>query len=151
MTGKRNRLASVSKIILGITFLLSGTGKLLDLSAALISVDRFKLLPASLVPAATYLLIIVEIALGLMLIVNKQPKVFAAATLALLSVFSVAVSFSIARGQSFDCGCFGALLRNPIGVGLIIRNFFLSLFALIILFADTESSIVHPTETQVDT
>lgn len=145
--GKRNPLASISKIILGIVFLLSGIGKLLDLSMAVISVDRFKLLPASLSPAATYLLVFVEITLGLILIIKKQPKFFAAATLALLTVFSIGVSFSILRGQSFDCGCFGSLIRSPIGIGLLIRNFILSLFSLIVLFARIENGITRPTET----
>lgn len=122
------------RYLLGIIFLLSGIGKLIDSSDARYLVELMATRYFVLIEYASsivYTISIVEIILAGFLIWGKYLKSALAGSFLLVSIFSSVLGYFYMQGQSIEnCGCFGAL---GIGGGLeatLLRN--LILFVLII-------------------
>lgn len=125
---------SVIRYLLGIVFLLSGIGKLIDGSDArylveLLATEFYWLIEyAGPIVTGTSLL---ELALAAVLLWGRYLKAALWGSLALVSTFTVVLGYFYLQGMSVaSCGCFGAL---GIGGGLeatLLRNFVL--LALII-------------------
>jgi uncharacterized membrane protein YphA (DoxX/SURF4 family) len=127
----------ILRAIVGLLFIISGIGKLLDFRNTILSIANFKILPSSWIPISACALILLEIWLGLMLLLGVRLRAYSTCAIILLSIFSIAVFSRLVRGDSFDCGCFGLLYKSNIGIALLFRNFMLSILALIIGFYDT--------------
>jgi hypothetical protein len=65
----------------------------------------------------------VELIAGLALVAGVRPRAGALVYTALLAVFTIGVVAALARGLSFDCGCFGKAGAGPIGVKKLAENF----------------------------
>jgi uncharacterized membrane protein YphA (DoxX/SURF4 family) len=100
-------LATAARVLLGAVFVVAGLLKLPDPAAAERSVRAYKLLPEALVPAASFGLPVIEIAVGLALLAGVFVRTAAVASAVLLAVYIAAIASVWARGLSIDCGCFG--------------------------------------------
>ena len=114
-----------AQIAAGLIFLASALPKIADLSGFAGSVHNFHLEP--FVPmAATNLLAMtipwVELVAGLALVAGVRPRAGAFVYTALLAVFTIGVVAAMARGLSFDCGCFGMAGAGPIGAMKLAEN-----------------------------
>jgi len=114
-----------AQIVAGLIFLASALGKIADLSAFSASIHNFHLEP--FIPmAATNVLAMtipwVELVAGLALLVGVRPRAGAFVYTALLAVFTIGVIAAMARGLSFDCGCFGKAGAGPIGAKKLAEN-----------------------------
>ena len=114
-----------AQIAAGLIFLASALPKIADLSGFAGSVHNFHLEP--FVPmAATNLLAMtipwVELVAGLALVAGVRPRAGAFIYTALLAVFTIGVIAAMARGLSFDCGCFGKAGSGPIGAMKLAEN-----------------------------
>lgn len=123
------------RYLLGIIFLLSGIGKLIDSSDARYLVELMATRYFVLIEYASsivYTISIVEIILAVFLIWGKQLKSALTGSFLLVTLFSSVLGYFYLQGQSIEnCGCFGAL---GIGAGIeatLLRN--LVLFVLIIV------------------
>ncbi len=115
----------VAQIAAGMIFLAAALPKIADLAAFAGSVHNFHLEP--LIPvAATNILAMtipwVELVAGLALVVGVRPRAGAVVYTALLAVFTIGVIAAMARGLSFDCGCFGKAGAGPIGAKKVAEN-----------------------------
>ena len=115
-----------AQIVAGLIFLASALAKLADLPAFAGSVHNFHLEPV--VPmAATNLLAMtipwVELIAGLALVAGVRPRAGAVVYTALMAVFTIGVIAALARGLSFDCGCFGKAGASTIGAKKLVENF----------------------------
>jgi uncharacterized membrane protein YphA (DoxX/SURF4 family) len=95
-------------------------------------VQAYKLLPGALEAPFTYALPFVEVAIGLYLIVGLLVRPVAIFTCLLMVVFIAALGQAWARGLSLDCGCFGALARERVGLGTVLRDAALGIPSLIL-------------------
>jgi putative oxidoreductase len=116
----------VAQILAGLIFLASALAKIADLPAFVISIHNFRLEP--IVPmAATNLLAMsipwIELIAGLALVGGVRPRAGAVVYTLLLSVFTIGVVAAMARGLSFDCGCFGKASAGPVGLKKLVENF----------------------------
>ena len=114
-----------AQIVAGLIFLASALGKIADLSAFSSSIHNFHLEP--FIPmAATNVLAMtipwVELVAGLALLVGVRPRAGAFVYTALLAVFTIGVIAAMARGLSFDCGCFGRAGAGPVGAKKLAEN-----------------------------
>jgi len=114
-----------AQIVAGLIFLASALAKIADLSAFAGSIHNFRLEP--IVPmVATNLLAMtvpwVELVAGLALLCGVRPRAGAIVYTVLLSVFTIGVVAAMARGLSFDCGCFGKANAGPIGAMKLAEN-----------------------------
>lgn len=64
----------------------------------------------------------VEVGLGALLVADVGGRATAAAALALLVAFTVAVAVQVRGGRRVACACFGQLSRGPVGPATIVRN-----------------------------
>ena len=115
-----------AQIVAGLIFLAAALPKIADLAEFAGSVHNFHLEP--FIPmAATNVLAMtipwVELVAGLALVVGVRPRAGAFVYTALLAVFTIGVIAAMARGLSFDCGCFGKAGAGPVGARKLAENF----------------------------
>ena len=61
------------------------------------------------------------------------PRIGAAVSLAVLTLFTTIIAIELAAGRSFHCGCFGGMGARPVGPATIARNAFLAGAAITLL------------------
>jgi uncharacterized membrane protein YphA (DoxX/SURF4 family) len=115
----------VAQIVAGLIFLAAALPKLADLPGFAGSVHNFRL-DAVIPMAATNLLAMtipwVELVAGLALVAGVRPRAGAIVYTVLLALFTVGVMQAMARGLSFDCGCFGKTGSATIGAKKLAEN-----------------------------
>jgi uncharacterized membrane protein YphA (DoxX/SURF4 family) len=117
----------VLRLVLGCYFVLSGSAKLLQDSAARReAVIGYQLVPPRLGSAIAAVLPSLEVGLGLTVLTGLAPRPAAVLMVGLLAVFSIAVAFDLRHGRRHDCGCLGQLIARPITWGLVVQNVFLA-------------------------
>ena len=114
-----------AQITAGLIFLAAALPKIADLSAFASSIHNFHL--EAVVPmAATNILAImipwVELIAGLALVSGVRPRAGAYVYTALMAIFTIGVIQALARGLSFDCGCFGKAGSATIGAKKVAEN-----------------------------
>ena len=136
----KETLSKIFSIIVGIVFLISGIGKVIDVTSFAYLINAYGFGWASnLAP----LIVITEIAIGILLIFGIQ--------LRLVSLFSICilVAFTIIYGYGYwihgieNCGCFGAIsaAKTPFWI-VLLRNAFLIYFMVETCRRTTFESIV---------
>ena len=121
-----------ARLILGVVFVAAGTAKLTV--AGRRSFERalrgFGVGPRLARPVAAAVPPF-EVVLGSLLLAGLATRAAALAVLALLVVFSAAVGRVLVRGESVDCGCFGAAAARQVGPGTLLRNLVLATLAAV--------------------
>jgi putative oxidoreductase len=114
-----------AQIVAGLIFLAAALPKIADLSSFAGSVHNFHL-EAVIPMAATNLLAMtipwIELIAGLALVSGVRPRAGAIVYTVLLAVFTLGVAQAMARGLSFDCGCFGKTGSATIGAKKLVEN-----------------------------
>jgi hypothetical protein len=119
-------------VVAALVFLRAGALKLRAWSSLAGVVDNYGLLPSIMAPVVAAVLPVVEIALAAVLAYGAVHALlwpapwlpWAELTAAgLLLVFSLAIAINLARGRShIDCGCGDPHVRQPLRMGLMVRN-----------------------------
>ena len=113
-------------------WLVAGAAKLGDLQHFHAEVNAYKLLPGALEALFAYTLPFVELGLGVYLALGLLVRPAAILGCVLMLAFVVAMAQAWARGLSLDCGCFGSLAKEKVGLGTILRDAALGLPSLAI-------------------
>ncbi len=122
---KESLAAFVVRVILGLIFVLAGFAKALDARSFLFTVQQLDLFPAPAILPAAIVVIVCEICFGLALLVGFQTRIVAGLLAALLLSFVAVISFAMVHGKAVDCGCFGAMASERLGLGVILRDILL--------------------------
>lgn len=117
----------------GAIWLVAGAAKLADLQHFHAQVNAYDVLPASLATVFAYTLPLLEVAVGLYLLVGLLVRPAAIVSCLLMAVFIVAMAQAWARGLSLDCGCFGAIAKEPVGLGSVARDAALGIPGLLLV------------------
>lgn len=115
-------LALSFRICLGLVFVAAGGLKFQDLGEFRRVVADYRVLPAGLVAPVAGLLPPLELAAGVALLAGVVTRPVAAAVLAALAAFAIAVTLNLARGRRVDCGCFSVGSSRSIGWPLLARD-----------------------------
>jgi len=114
-----------AQIVCGLIFLAAALPKIADLPAFAGNIHNFHLEPVVPV-AATNLLAVaipwIELVAGLALVTGVRPRAGALVYTLLLAAFTAGVVAAMARGLSFECGCFGKAGAATIGVKKLAEN-----------------------------
>jgi uncharacterized membrane protein YphA (DoxX/SURF4 family) len=112
-------------------WLVAGIAKITNLTQFHAQVDQYRLLPHALEAPFAYALPFVEILVGAYLLVGLLTRAAAIVACALMVVFVIAQTQAWARGLSLDCGCFGTLTHEQVGIWTILRDLALGLPSLV--------------------
>jgi uncharacterized membrane protein YphA (DoxX/SURF4 family) len=113
-------------------WLAAGGAKIADLTHFHAQVDQYRLLPGVLEAPFAYTLPFVEVLIGLYLLAGLLTRLAAVLACVLMVLFLIAQGQAWARGLSLDCGCFGTLTHERIGLWTILRDVALGLPTLIL-------------------
>jgi uncharacterized membrane protein YphA (DoxX/SURF4 family) len=114
-------------------WLVAGVAKIADLTHFHDQVHQYKLLPAALEAPFAYTLPFVETLVGLYLLVGLYTRIAGLAACALMVMFLIAQGQAWARGLSLDCGCFGTLAHERVGLWTMLRDTGLGLPSLLVV------------------
>jgi uncharacterized membrane protein YphA (DoxX/SURF4 family) len=123
------------RIALGFLFIYAGAEKISDPSGFSTSISNYKLLPVYMVNFFAITMPWIEIVAGILLVFGISVKENAFIINAMLIVFIAAISISLARGLSIDCGCFGK--GNQIGIQKLIENSLMFFAGVLLILYDS--------------
>lgn len=124
----RKRVAFVIQLIVGLMLLGTGVSKALTAQDFLTSFNAYQAIPASMAPAAAFLVILGELVVGALLVVSLQVRWASLLATIMFVVFTAAIASAWHRGLQIDCGCFLGL-PEPVGPGAVIRDSIFTLLA----------------------
>lgn len=130
-----NRLVALLRIAMGMLFIFSGIFKVIDLDAFGKVIIRYNILPEIIIPYVAIVLPFLELIVGLFLILGFRIKSASLISAALIALFTVVIAINVARGVSFDCGCFELSrfgINEDISFTLILRDIAFLILLLII-------------------
>lgn len=111
-----------AQVLLGLLFVYAALAKIVDVPAMAKEVHNFHLVPLWSENLVAMTVPWIELVAGLALVLGVAPRAGAWVTGALLVVFTVGVVAAMARGLSFECGCFGTANATRIGWAKLAEN-----------------------------
>jgi len=117
----------LSRFALGLVLLVAGLLKGADPVEFIRQITTYGIVSGNAAAVLAYLLIPVEVALGVALIVGFRARLSAAAGSLLMLGFMVATAYAWSRGKGEGCGCFGSLVSRAPGEVLLEDTGFLAL------------------------
>ncbi len=122
-------------LILGGVFIYASIDKISHPGAFAKIIFNYQLLPAVLITLPAMVLPWLELISGAFLVAGIFRRASAMILSSLLAVFAVAISINLARGITFDCGCFSTVttVSGSDPVGLLTRDLLLLIPGLIIV------------------
>ncbi len=129
--------------LLAVILLVTGISKMKSAEAFSEAIGRYGIVPRPLVPPLAAVLPFTEIVLGLALAVGAMPVAAGPAAAALFVAFGGAISWNLAHGRRFDCGC-GLGGEAQLSWGLVLRNLALTVLAAAISVGPSAALAVSP-------
>lgn len=115
----------IIRLLISGFYILAGITKLLELKGFIQIVHRFEILPERMVPYFSIILPTLELFFGLCLFFGLYHRWTIKFLIILVNVFIIVITVTMIRGISVNCGCFGGLFDDVIGLETLIRDFFL--------------------------
>ena len=129
MTIMKNYLRFLFAVLLA----ASAIGKLADMAGFVQIVASYRLLPLALVPAAAWLLALVELTLAVWLVSAKCIQHAAATLVALHGIYFCWLLIALTRGLSIsNCGCFGVYFARPLSAYTLLEDALLLVLAALL-------------------
>jgi uncharacterized membrane protein YphA (DoxX/SURF4 family) len=151
----RRAVMWTGRLLLGGIFIYAGYAKIfmpgmhprppIGIAFALfaLQVDSYQLLPPAAVNFVARTLPVTEIALGLLLIIGWQLRIWGTIVSLIMLGFFAAVVRSYAMGLQINCGCFAN--PEPLTINTVFRDGLLSALAVLMtVFAFLEARKPHP-------
>jgi uncharacterized membrane protein YphA (DoxX/SURF4 family) len=151
----RRAVIWLGRLILGGIFIYAGYAKIflpimhprppigVALAFFALQVGSYEMLPPAGVNFVAHTLPFAEIALGLLLIIGWQLRIWATLSTLLILGFFGAVVHAYAAGMQINCGCFAT--PEPLTIATVIRDGLLAALALLMtVFAFQEARRPHP-------
>lgn len=129
-------LQLISRVFVGTFFIVAAIGKIADPALFAEQIDNYRMVPDIAQNLMALILPWMEFITGLMLILGVRLKATSSLMIALMVMFTIAVSTAWLRDLDISCGCFSA---NPkkVGIGKILENLGLILLLLQVYFSKT--------------
>ena len=123
----------VARLLLAGIFAIAGFAKLSDRAGTRKALIDFGI-PEPLAQPGGIVLPFLELAVAIALLPVPSAWFGAIGALGLLTVFSLAIAFNLARGRRPECNCFGQLQSEPIGWSTLMRNVALGAVASLVVW-----------------
>jgi putative oxidoreductase len=127
-----------ARLYLGTLFLLACGHKILHPDAFAVDIATYQMLPLALVNPLAIVLPWVELAAGLMLVFGFRTRAAALLVTGMVAMFTVAISYAVARGLDMSCGCVASqgAADDPISWRTVLRDTGWLVLALYVLVCD---------------
>jgi putative oxidoreductase len=135
-------LLFVSRIILGVVFIIASIEKIAEPELFASSVQAYRMLPVFLINIFALLIPWLELVSGILLLAGLKLRASSAILLLLLGVFVVAILSAMFRGLSIDCGCFGSMVASPVGWNRVLEDVGLMLLCVHLLFFSEHKQVI---------
>lgn len=132
-TSAAERVLFFVRLTVGMIFLLSGAGKLFDITSFTITVSSFHILPAKLIIPFSTVIPFAEVLFGIAFILGGFIKASGVGLSVLLVSFLIAIGIKLNEGTPADCGCGGVIVSDQVSLFLFFKDV-LVLIAVIIVF-----------------
>jgi putative oxidoreductase len=143
------------RLVLGFLFVFASTEKIAQPEEFAKAILNYHLLPIPLVNVFAIVLPWVELVAGLLLLSGLFVRGSSLLLTFLLSLFTLAISISIARGLDISCGCFGTSVARRAGwstlaedvlmlAGSLVLCYFPSVFASLETYLRRAQSVTDP-------
>ncbi|MFA5973835.1 MAG: MauE/DoxX family redox-associated membrane protein [Lentimicrobiaceae bacterium] len=124
------KVLNIYSIIIGVLFIVSGAGKLIDTTGFSNLIYQYGL---GYLMILAPLIVLIEILLGLFLLLLISPKRVAMISSLLLIIFTISFAYAHFANGVNDCGCFGSVQHTNLPpIFSFIRNIILIIMALIV-------------------
>ncbi|GAB6904866.1 DoxX family protein [Desulfosarcina cetonica] len=141
---KSHKCIVAIRIALGIVFLFSSSGKIIDPSAFAGILHNYQLLSQALIVPLAVVFPWIELFCGLALIAGRFEKGAALLVCLMMVVFIGVIGYNGYRGLNIACGCFSLSAREPSNIAVnILRNLALLAAAMMVL-VDTKRRRTGP-------
>jgi uncharacterized membrane protein YphA (DoxX/SURF4 family) len=124
------------RISLGCLFIISGFRKASQIPRFIGIIDSYQLLPGFISKPLAFLIISIEIAIGLLLLSGWKIKFAALISMLIILCFITAMTIALIRKQSVECGCFGERHYRMVSYKNIVIDTFM-LTASLLIFTET--------------
>ncbi|MBU1098833.1 MAG: DoxX family membrane protein [Bacteroidetes bacterium] len=110
------------RLVLGALFIFSGIEKITNPGAFAISIVNYKLVPLLFINFIAIVIPWLELLLGIFVLFGIETKETSALISVLLIGFTLMVIIALFRGLNIDCGCFGTITAEKVGMRKIMEN-----------------------------
>ncbi|MCX6149804.1 MAG: DoxX family membrane protein [Ignavibacteriales bacterium] len=140
-------LLLVSRLVLGFIFIYAAVEKIADPSGFADSIYNYKILPPYFINIIAIVIPWIEFIAGLFLIFGVAIKENAFIINTFLVLFLFLITISLFRGLNIDCGCFGTVGGESVGIKKIIEDVLLLLLGIQIYYFDSKSFSINSIKT----
>ena len=142
-------LLFVLRTILAFVFIFAAILKIAEPGDFSQAIANYKLLPDISINVLGIILPWIEISAGILLLFGVAVKENSVIISGMLIVFIIAIGISLARGLNIDCGCFGTVNGDQIGLIKLLQNIGLLVIGIIlIIYNSTFLSMNKPQQTE---
>lgn len=126
----KNKIILIFRVFIGLSFILSGLTKMLELNDFITVVYKFNVLPQDLVIPFASILPPLELVFGITLFIGYLTRFSSFMIMCMLLSMLVAIFPQLLGGPEIgDCGCFSGLLDSSVDINLFVRD--VILFAIV--------------------
>lgn len=125
------------RIILSLTFIISGIEKISNPEEFAQSIENFRMLPIFSINIFALFFPWLEVITGILLFFGVRIKENSFLITGMLTVFTIGVIAAIFRNLDIDCGCFGTLHAQKVGLLKVVEN-------LVLIFIGILVFVFHP-------
>ena len=113
------------RVLLAFVFVFAAIEKIAAPESFAVSISNYKLLPTELINIPAVIIPWIELISGLLLLFGISVKENSAIITFLLNIFTIGILISLFRGLNIDCGCFGTIYGERIGLLKVSENILL--------------------------
>jgi putative oxidoreductase len=128
-------LLLIFRIVVGMIFIFASLEKITNPAKFAENILNYKLLPDIFINLLAITLPWIELTCGLLLLFGIRSRESSIIIFTMLMIFTIGVFIAVLRGLNIDCGCFGTLMAEKIGLQKIIENTVLLIFSFIIILS----------------
>lgn len=138
-----NRINWLLRSVVGGAFVLAGALKIADPAQFAIDVAHYRLLPLGLVNLVAILLPWIELVAGLFVLAGIWLRAASLVLTSLTVMFLFVILSALARGLNIECGCFGTVGGQHVGLVNLAIDATLLIFAALLFVRSGDCAAVH--------
>ena len=139
-------LLLVLRAILAFVFIYAAILKIAEPGDFGQAIANYKLLPNNFINILAIILPWIEISAGLLLLFGVAVKENSIIISGMLIIFIIAIAISLARGLNIDCGCFGTVNGNELGLLKLLQNVGLLAIGIILIIYNSTFLTMNKSE-----